>query len=327
MVREVLLFSAFNINITNHPHQPITYSTASFLFPSLYLSVFDSTSLFFGPQQCPCLISFLLFYSFFHFLSHLFCLTLTVYPDCLSPLLPLHFTRSVLLHPTPPSFHPNCSFLWTLQLGCSAFRRREYLQFCMFENLWWARDSHHCSSVFECVWMCVCVCTTLMNLCMWISSFMSVGLCISVCVYCWFVQSNPDYTHLPVSHFRKKRRWGKGEEEGEGEKGEERCSATMANTLHMNNRVRSVIPPGVCCIGRPAAKAAFRSGNNWEYQLSLQEDYTPSVENWLFYHIYPIIFTVFITSFHFFSCSLRMFVSGAGDTDLKLYFNLFNDVF
>lgn len=34
------------------------------------------------------------------------------------------------------------------------------------------------------------------------------------------------------------------EEEGEGEKGEERCSATTANTLQMNNRVRSVIPPG-----------------------------------------------------------------------------------
>lgn len=34
-----------------------------------------------------------------------------------------------------------------------------------------------------------------------------------------------------------------GKEEGEREKGEERCSATTANTLQMNNRVRSVIPP------------------------------------------------------------------------------------
>lgn len=55
-----------------------------------------------------------------------------------------------------------------------------------------------------------------------------------------------------------------GEEESEREKGEERCSATMANTLHMNNRVRSVIPP--------------RRLLHWQtgqYQLSLQEDYTP----------------------------------------------------
>jgi len=66
------------------------------------------------------------------------------------------------------------------------------------------------------------------------------------------------------------------------ENGKERYSAT---TLHMNNRDRSVIPPGVGCIGRPAAQAAFQSENNWEYQLSLQEDYVPWVEYCLFHHI------------------------------------------
>lgn len=69
----------------------------------------------------------------------------------------------------------------------------------------------------------------------------------------------------------------------------------------MNNRESDQwFPPGVCCIGRPAAQAAFRFGNNWEYQLSLQEDYTPGEENRLFHHRYPLIFTVFISSFLFF---------------------------
>lgn len=59
-----------------------------------------------------------------------------------------------------------------------------------------------------------------------------------------FVQSNPDYTHLPVSHFRRKADGGWGRNRvRERETREERCSATTANTLHMNNRVRSVIPP------------------------------------------------------------------------------------
>lgn len=54
-----------------------------------------------------------------------------------------------------------------------------------------------------------------------------------------FVQSNPDYTHLPVSHFRRKAGggWGRNRvREREREEGRE-----MFN--NMNNRVRSVIPP------------------------------------------------------------------------------------
>lgn len=102
---------------------------------------------------------------------------------------------------TPSPFHPSCSFLWTLQLCCSPFRRHEYLQLCMFESLLWARDSHHRSAVCvcagkrahgcvrECIHLCACVCLV---------------LCKVILII---------------------------------------CSATTANTLHMNNRVRSVIPP------------------------------------------------------------------------------------
>lgn len=89
--------------------------------------------------------------------------------------------------------------------------------------------------------------------------------CVSVCIF-WFVQSNPDYTHLLASQFRRKR-------------------VGEMNTLHMNNRQSDQwFPPGVCCIGRPAAQAAFQSGKNWKHLLSLQEDYTPWVENQLFPH-------------------------------------------
>lgn len=86
------------------------------------------------------------------------------------PLAFLHALRCS----TPSPFHPSCSFLWTLQLCCSPFRRHEYLQLCMFESLWWARDSHHRSAVCmclcarpsplcvrECIHLCVCVCLVL----------------------------------------------------------------------------------------------------------------------------------------------------------------------
>lgn len=88
----------FTIILTHHPSYPITYS--SFL-SSLYLSVFDSGSLLSGPQRCPFLISSLLFYSFFHFLGHLFSLTLAVYPDSLHSSFCI-FTGSRLSCPTPP---------------------------------------------------------------------------------------------------------------------------------------------------------------------------------------------------------------------------------
>lgn len=111
----------------------------------------------------------------------------------------------------------------------------------MFESLLWARDSHHRSAV----WMRLCarpspLCVrwqACARVCAWVHTFVCVRMS-------GFVQSNPDYTHLPVSHFRRKAGGGWGRNRGwERETREERCSATTANTLHMNNRVRSVIPP------------------------------------------------------------------------------------
>lgn len=122
-----LFFCAFVIIIiTHYPSYSITYSSTSFLFSSLYLSLLDSTRLLCGPQRCPFLISSLLFYSFFHFLNHLSCLTLTVYLNSLSSspfafLQALCCSTPLQTHSIP--FHPNCSFPWTLQLCCSAFRR------------------------------------------------------------------------------------------------------------------------------------------------------------------------------------------------------------
>lgn len=170
------------LHLHHHHHTSPFPSHYLLCLSSLYLSAFDSSSHFFCPQRCLFLISSLLFYSFFHFLSHLFCLTLTVYPDCLtlSPLLPLHFYRLSaapphLNNPPHPLFTQTRSPLWTLQLCCSAFRRREYLQFCMFENLWWARDSHLCSSVR--------VCTTFMAVCKCMHVDFFVYWCVRVCAY------------------------------------------------------------------------------------------------------------------------------------------------
>lgn len=151
-------FCAFNIIITYRPSHPITYSS-SFLFSWLHLSAFDSSSLFFGPQRCPFLISSLLFYSFFHFLCHLSCLTLTVYPDTFSSCSLCIFTSSQLLSPTLTSTNPThpLSTQTALFYGhCSCVVPPSGdVNICSsacLENLWWARDSHHCS----CVYMCVC---------------------------------------------------------------------------------------------------------------------------------------------------------------------------
>lgn len=158
MVREIFLFVPSKSPLDIKLPIPLPTLLPFFTFPWIYISVFDSSSLFSGPQRCPFLISSLLFYSFFHFRCHLFCLTLTVYPESLSSP-PFAFLQALCCctppHPTPSPFHPNCSFLWTLQLCCPAFRRCEYLQFCMFKNLWWARDSHHCSCIYVCAseWM------------------------------------------------------------------------------------------------------------------------------------------------------------------------------
>lgn len=166
MVRENFLFVPSPPS--SHITHPITLSSSSSLFTSQYPSAFDLSSLVSGPELYPFLISSLLFYSFFHFLSIL------PDPHCLFRLSHGSFCRIFTDCSTPSSFYPICSFLWTLQL-CSAFRRHGYLQFCMFENLWWARDSHHCSTVYVCLcehdlhdgvcarmrgflplWMCLC---------------------------------------------------------------------------------------------------------------------------------------------------------------------------
>lgn len=129
---------------------------------------------------------------------------------------------------------------------------------------------------------------------------MGVCACIYLCVYAWFVQSNPDYTHLPVSHFRRKGSRGMGEKEGEREKGEERCSATMANTLQMNNRVRSVIPPRRLLHWQ----ADGSSISAWkQLRVSTQPArglHSLSGKPALSSYIYSLIVTVFIPFFLFF---------------------------
>lgn len=143
-----------------------------------YLPVFEPSSVFFGPQQSPCLISSLLFYSFFHFLSHLFWLTLTVYLD--SPVSSLCILQSLCCTPThhPPQHHPvlfppKLLFSMDTAVVLFAFRRHEYLQLCMFEILWWARDSHHCA---------VCACARMHR--SRERGFLHLGLCefVHVCV-------------------------------------------------------------------------------------------------------------------------------------------------
>lgn len=191
-----LSFCAFTIIIVTHPH-PVAFS-----FPD---SVFDSSKPFFGPQWCAFLISSLLFYSFFHFPFHLFWPTLSIWTLSLFSLSlshslsspPFAFLQglSCAHHHHPSPFLSNCSFLCTLQLCCSAFRRCEYLQFCMFEKLWWARDSYHL------LYVRACVCRHNLHdcVCMWVNASTWISLFMSVCV-----QNNPDYTHFSVSHFRKK---------------------------------------------------------------------------------------------------------------------------
>lgn len=99
------------------------------------------------------------------------------------------------------------------------------------------------------------------NACTW-HLFVSGCVHVHICV-CrgWFVQSNPDYTHLPVSHFRRKggEGWGRKRVREEGEEG---CSATTANTLQMNNRVRSVIPPQAAAALAGRRLKQHRSENN-----------------------------------------------------------------
>lgn len=115
-------------------------------------------------------------------------------PHCLSRhflfLLPLHFYKlsAALPHPhlyqpNPSPFHPNCSFLWTLQLCCSAFRRCEYLQFCMFGK---PLVGERFSSLQLCIYVCVlhdCLCG-----CMYIDFFVYGCVCVHifvcVCLVC-----------------------------------------------------------------------------------------------------------------------------------------------
>lgn len=146
-------------------------------------------------------------------------------PHCVSKLSlfipPLCRSKHILL---------NRSFLWTLQLCCSAFRRCEYLQFCMFANLWWARDSHHCSNISVCLWMRASMTSMIVWTC--------ADSCVCVCVFVWLVQSNPDYAHLLAFQFREKEKHrmgvGRGWESG-GRRDE--------HPSYEQQTVRSVIPP------------------------------------------------------------------------------------
>lgn len=120
MVREIFLF----VPLPSSSHIPIlSPNLPTFSFPG---SVFDSSRLFSGPQWCAFLISSLLFYSFFHFLCHLFCLTLTVYLDSLSrslsPPPPLHFYK-VSAAPTSIT-HPlsTRTALFYVHCSCVALR-------------------------------------------------------------------------------------------------------------------------------------------------------------------------------------------------------------
>lgn len=116
-------------------------------------------------------------------------------PHCLSGLsLSLSLSSSAFaflqglscthLH-QPSPFHPNCSFLCTLQLCGSAFGRWEYLQLCMFETsggreifitlymfvlacagitfmtVYVGECKHMDFFVYECVCICICVCVCL----------------------------------------------------------------------------------------------------------------------------------------------------------------------
>ncbi len=82
---------------------------------------------------------------------------------------PFRFLQTLSSPSTHPSkrtsslYHPNYSFLWTLQLCCSALRKCEYLQFCMFEKpLVGERFSSlqlclYCMCMLVCVFVCVCM--------------------------------------------------------------------------------------------------------------------------------------------------------------------------
>lgn len=138
----------------------------------------------------------------------------------------------------------------------------------------------------------------------WISLFMSVCAYAFVCV-CVFVQNNPDYTHFSVSHFRKKGGEGRRRKRVREREWKRDVLPPRQTPFKWTTESDQWFPLGVGCIGRPAAQTEFRSGNNWEHQLSLQEDYTPWVENGLFHHAYLLRFTVFISSVLVsFSCSL-----------------------
>lgn len=148
-------------------------------------------------------------------------------------------------------------------------------------------------------------------------------LCVNVHICARFGKSNPDYTHLPVSHFRRTEGEEQEKERGWGEKREsERKGTGMRDVLSPPSLWTaeshqwlspSTLPPtspqapGVSCIGRPAAQTAFESENNREHQLSLQEDYAPWEESCLFHHMPPSLL-FFFSSFVF---SLPLFLPPA----------------
>lgn len=187
MVREIFLF----VPLPSSSHIPIlSPNLPTFSFPG---SVFDSSRLFFGPQWCAFLIFSLLFYSFFHFLCHLFCLTLTVYMSSLSRSLSLLlclciFTRSQL-HP-PPSpipFPPELLFSMYTAVVWLCVQEMWISAVLHVWNLWWARDFYHLIYVRACVCrhnLHDCVCGWMQAhgfLCLWVCVHMHLCVCVCLC--------------------------------------------------------------------------------------------------------------------------------------------------
>lgn len=233
-------------------------------------------------------------------------------PPCLSRLsllLPLHFTGPLLLHrpflPNPP--HPLSTQTALFYGHCSCVVPPSGdVNICSSACLKTSggREILITAAVFLSVFSFVCVCVRgrvcvrararNSHECVHMDFFIyeCVGLCISVCVYCWFLQNNPDYTHLPVSHFRRKGNEGWGRKRVKKRRGRRDVLPPRQTPFIWTTESDQWFPPGVCCIGRPAAKAAFWSGNsrslNSACKITLLQCRTGS------FITYPIIFTVFI---------------------------------
>lgn len=151
----------------------------------------------------------------------------------------------------------------------------------------------------------ICVCAS------WLSMWVHVHrfLCLWVCVRAYICVCMPGLCRViliiltsqcPILGEKGVEGWGR--KRVREKKGRRDVLPPWQTPFKWTTESDQWFPPGVCCIGRPTAQA-FQPGNNWEYQLSLQEDYTPWVENQLFHHIYTPSLSLFSSpssSFFFF---------------------------